>query len=79
MTSGIVRMGADRAKDVRIFFCNREHLRVLLNARRNRDDAADASGARAPKDRVDFRRKIGKIEVAMAVHEHGQALSSAST
>jgi hypothetical protein len=35
----------------------------------------DSGIARARKDRLQFRQKLGKIQMAMAIHKHGRTLS----
>ena len=68
---GVVRMGADRAKHVRKTLGDRHHLAVPRDARRDRDQAADIGLARAADDGVKLGGKIGKIEMAVAVDQHG--------
>ncbi len=77
-----VGMGADRAIDLGKAFGDRQHLAVALHPRGNGDKAPDARRARARHDCVELVREVGKIEVAMAVDEHGGyvgALVSGST
>ena len=70
----VMRMGADRAEHIGEFLGDGQHLGVLAHARRYRDHAADARVARPRHDRVDLAGEIRKIQVAMAVHQHRQAL-----
>ena len=73
---GVVRMGADRAENLRKFLCDRKHLRKFPHAGADGDHAADAGGAGARHHGVEFAGEIGKIEVAVAVDEHFQAFAS---
>ena len=75
----VVRMGADRAENLRIFFSDRKHLRKFTHARADSDQARDAGGARARDHRVELGGEIGKIQVAVAIHQHFQAFASGST
>ena len=47
---------------------------MLFHPRRDRDDAADAGRTGAADDGVKLAGKIRKIEMAMAVDQHGHAL-----
>src|SRR4029077_7576658 len=69
----VMRMRADRAGYVGESLRDRQHLRVALDARRDRHDAPDAGGLRACHHGVELGREIGKIEMAVAVDEHHQA------
>ena len=78
----LVRMGADRAEDVRKALGDREQLGVALHPGRDGDDAADAGRPRARHHAVELVGEVGKIEMAVAVDEHGAylgALASGST
>ena len=66
-----MRMGADRAIDVRKSLGDREQCAEPPHPRRDGDDAPDAGGRRPRHDAVEVVGKIGKIEMAMAVDEHG--------
>ena len=68
---GVVRMGADRAVHVGKALGDGEHLGVPPDPRRDRDDAADAGRLRARHHGVELAGEIGKIEMAMAVDQHG--------
>src|SRR6185437_4485905 len=67
----VLRMRPDRAIDFRETVRDRHQLVMAMDPRGNRDDAADARGLCARNDRVEFAGKIWKIEMAMAVDEHG--------
>ena len=69
---GIMRMRADRAENLRIFLGNRQHLRQLTHAGGDGDHAADAGRPRPPDHRVELGGEIGKIQVAVAIHQHDQ-------
>ena len=68
---GVMRMGADRAIDVRKSLGDREQPGKPPHPRRDRDDAADAGGLGARDDAVEIVGEIRKIEMAVAVDEHG--------
>ena len=71
---GLVRMGADRAIDFRIFLRDREQCIEPLHPRRDRDDTPDA-GRLGPRDNaVEVVGKVREIEMAMAVDEHRLSL-----
>ena len=75
----VVRVGTDRAEDIREFFRDRKYLCVFLHTGRDSDDAADSGFPRPRHDIRALGREIRKIEVAMAVHQHFQAFASGST
>ena len=66
----VVRMGADRAENLRKFLRDRQHLRKFAHARADGDQARDAGGARARDHRVELGGEIRKIQVAVAIDEH---------
>ena len=68
---GVVRMGADRAVNVGKALGDGEHLGMPLDPRGNRDDAADAGRLRARHHGIELARKVGEIEMTMAVDQHG--------
>ncbi len=72
---GMMRMRAHRAVHVRKTFGDREHLIMPLDPGRDRDHAGDAGRLGAGYDRVELGRKVGKIEVAVAVDQHGSGWS----
>ena len=75
----VVRMGADRAIDVRKALRDRQHLGVPLRTRVEIVTMrADAGRLRARHHGVELVREIRKIEMAMAVDQHGQHRSAAS-
>ena len=78
---GVMRMSADRAKHVGKALGDRQHLGVARDPRRDGDQARDAGCARAGDDGVKLSGKIRKIEMAMAVDQHGHwaAFSPGST
>ena len=80
---GVVRMRADRAKNIGKALGDRQHLRVAAHPRRDRHHAADAGRARPRNHGVEFGGEIGKIEMAVAVDQHGfnfyLAVASGST
>src|SRR5262249_35524120 len=65
----MMRMGADRAVDVRKALGDGEHLGVAFDPRRDGDDARDAGRPRARNDGIELTGKIGKIEMAVAVDQ----------
>ena len=67
---GMVRMGADRAVDLREALGDGEHLGMPLDPRRDGDDARDAGRLRARHHGLVLAGEIGKIEMAMAVDQH---------
>ena len=68
---GVMRMGADRAIDVRKALGDGKQPGKPLHPRRDGDDAADAGGLGARDDAVEILGEIGKVEMAVAVDEHG--------
>ena len=67
----VMRMGADRAKDIGEAICDRQQFMMTTNAGRDRDHPPDTGGARASNDSVELVGKIRKVEMAVAVNEHG--------
>src|SRR6185312_7063895 len=67
----LMRMGADRAIDVRKSFCDGEQPAEPLDAGRDRDNADDPGRLGARNDGVEILGKIRKVEMAVAVDEHG--------
>src|SRR4051812_2811049 len=68
---GVMRMGTDRAIDVWKSFGDRQQRGNAPDARRNADDAANASGICPRYDRIEIVGEIRKIQMAMAIDEHG--------
>src|SRR4051794_17733214 len=68
---GVVRMGADRAIDVRKPPGDVEQARQTPHPRRDGDDTPDPRGFGARDDAVEIIGKVGEIEMAVAVDEHG--------
>ena len=66
----VVWMRADRAVHIGEALGDREDVRVLLDAGRDRDHARHAGGLRARDNGVDLVGEIGEIEMAMAVDQH---------
>ena len=66
----IVRMGADRAENLRKFLSDRKHLRKFAHARADGDQARNAGGSRPRHHRVELGGEIRKIQVAVAIHQH---------
>ena len=66
----IMRMRADRAKNIGKALCDRQHAGEAAHARRDGDKAPDAGVSGARDDRVELAGKIGKVEMAMAVDQH---------
>ncbi len=67
---GVMRMGADRAIDVREAIDDGKQPAKLPHPGRDGDDAPDAGGRGPRDDGVEIVGEIGKIEMAMAVNEH---------
>src|SRR5713226_5589152 len=67
---GMVRMGADRAIDLRKALGDGDDLGVALDPGRDGDDAPDAHRLRARHHGVELAGEIGKIEMAVAVDQH---------
>ena len=76
---GIMRVRADRAENFRKLLRYGKYLWKFSHARADRDDATDAGGPRMPDNGVQLAGKIGKIQVAVAIHQHFQAFASGST
>ena len=68
---GVMRMGADRAIDVRKLLGDRQQPAETPHPRRDGDDAPDPGSGRSCDDGVEILGEIRKIEMAMAVDEHG--------
>ena len=68
---GVVRMGADRAEHVGKALGDRKQIGVLLHPRRDRHHAADAGRPARADDGVELVGEVRKIEMAMAVDQHG--------
>ncbi len=66
----VMRMGADRAVDVRKALGDGEHLGVPFDPRRDGDDTRDAGRLRARNHGIELAGEIGKIEMAVAVDQH---------
>ena len=76
----MMRMGADRAVDIRKALGDGEHLGVAFDPRRDGDDTRDAGRPRARNHGIELAGEIGKIEMAVAVDQHQFcALPSLST
>ena len=67
----MMRMGADRAIDVGKSLGDGEKPAEPLHPGRDGDDAADPRRLGARDDGVEILGEIRKVEVAMAVNEHG--------
>ena len=67
----LMRMGADRAIDVGKPLGDGEQPAEPLDPRRDRDDTADPGRLGARNDGVEILGKIRKVEMAVAVDEHG--------
>jgi len=67
---GLMRMGADRAIDVRKSLRDRKQRAETPHPRRYRDDAPYPGGFRARDNAVEIVGKVGKVEVAVAVDKH---------
>ena len=68
---GVMRMGADRAIDVGKSIGDLEQRAKPPHPRRDGDDAPDPGSVRSRDDAVEIFSEIRKIEMAMAVDEHG--------
>ena len=66
----MMRMGADGAIDLIMSLGDAEHLVEAPHPRRDGDHQADARGLGAREHRLALRRKIGKIEMAVAIDQH---------
>ena len=67
----IVRMGANRAEHIVKAFGNCQYLREFPHPRRDRHHAFDTRIASACHDSIKLVGEIGKIQMAMAVDQHG--------
>ena len=67
----MMRMRSDRAEDVRKPFSDRKHIAMASHARRNRDHANESGVTGARNDAVELSLEIGKVEMAVAIDEHG--------
>ena len=74
----IMRVCADRAIDIGKALGDRQHAGMAVDARRDRDHARNAGSASARDHGIDLRGKIRKIEMAMAVDQHGYCAAGAS-
>ena len=68
---GLMRMGADRAIDVGKSLGDGQQPAEPPHPRRDGDDTTDPGGLGARDDGVEIIGKIRKVEMAMAVDEHG--------
>jgi hypothetical protein len=68
---GVMRMRANRTLDVRKVLCDRQQPAETPHSGRDGDDAPDPGGVRSRDDAVEIFGKVRKIEVAMAIDEHG--------
>ena len=75
---GVVRMRADRAIDVGKAFGDSQHIGEPMYARRDRDHARNPGRASAHDNVVKLVGKIRKIQMAMAVDQHGYCAAGAS-
>ena len=75
---GVMRMRADRAKNIGKALGDGQYLGMAVNACRDRDHAGNAGGAGARDHGVKLRGKIGKVEMAMAVDQHGYCAARVS-
>ena len=74
---GVMRMGADRAIDVRKSLRYRQQLGKTFDPRRDGDDAPDPGSIRACDDGVEIFGEVRKIEMAMAVDKHRLTVQAA--
>ena len=75
----VMRVRADRAKDVVVSRGNLFDVGEFLDPRADRNHASDAFGARARDDRIALGGKIRKVEMTMAVDEHRYAVPSSGS
>ena len=68
---GVVRMRADRAINVGKALGDRQHIGEPMHARRDRDHARNPGRSSAHDNVVKLVGKIRKIQMAMAVDQHG--------
>ena len=67
----VMRVSANRTIDVRKFLRDRQQPAETPYPRRDGDDAPDPGSVRSRDDAVEIFSEIRKIEMAMAVDEHG--------
>jgi len=67
---GVVRMGADRAIDIRKALGDRKELAETPHPGRNGDDEPDPCGRSAGHDAVEIVGEIRKIQVTVAIYQH---------
>ena len=67
---GVMRMGSDRAIDVRKSLGDRKQSAQAPHPRRDGDDTLDPGGVGPCHDGVEVIGEIGEIEMAVAVDEH---------
>ena len=74
---GVMRMRADGAIDIVEPLDDRQQFAKTLDPRRDRDHAADARFRRPRHDRVEIIGKVRKVQMAMAVDQHGERAQAA--
>ena len=79
LLGGIMRMRADRAEHSVMRLDERDQLVEAPHPRRDRHHQADAGRPGAGENRLDVARKLGKIEMAMTVDQHGATKDRYST
>jgi len=75
----MMRMGADRAIDVRKPRRDLEQALQPTHAGRDRDDAADAGGLGTGNNPVEVAGEVREVEMAVAVDQHHAGSSFGST
>ena len=76
---GMVRMGADRAEHLGKPLGDRQQIGLPAHPGRDRHHAADAGRPGARHHAVELVLEVGKVEMAVAVDQHGdQALALAT-
>jgi hypothetical protein len=75
---GVMRVRADRAEHVRETLSDRQQSVLPPHAGRDRDDPPDAGVARAAYDAVEVVGEVRKVEMAVAVDQHGGHAFAAS-
>src|SRR3979411_1864868 len=74
---GMMRMGADRAIDVRKSLRDRQQGAETPHPRRDGDEPPNACRRSPRDDGVEIIGEIGKIEMAVAVDKHGLTVQAA--
>ena len=75
---GLVRMGANRAINVRKPLRDLQQLAKPFHPGRDGDDATDARAFRTSDDRIEIFGEVREIEMTVAIDQHGLATAQSA-